>query len=107
MADEYSYDLSGFKDRLLDQHHASGCPARPDRIEPEVVRGPDVEAFVQQGVVGGQPAMVKRWVPGPPSVKVRCNMCGGQVVDPVDEEELLKVRIALGASAGGTEGQDD
>jgi hypothetical protein len=93
MTDEYRYDLSDYKDKLGDHEHLSGCPAEPEKIEPEVVRGEDEEIFVARGTTAtGEAAMARTWAPGPASVKVRCNSCGVQRLFPVSEQELAGLR---------------
>ena len=94
MTDEHTYDLGSYA--LADHEHQSGCPARPERQEPELVRGEDEEAYVQRGVSpSGEPVMVRTWLPGPPSVKVRCLDCGVQRLFPVTEDEVAGFRTAV------------
>lgn len=97
MTDEQTYDLKSYA--LADHEHLSGCPARPERQEPELVRGEDEEAYVQRGLTeGGEPIMARTWLPGPASVKVRCLDCGAQRLFAVSEDEVAGLKAAV---AGG------
>lgn len=77
MTDDLKHDLSGY--RLADHEHLSGCPAKPERQEAEVVRRPPARGLVQSGVAADGEAVYEPAArPGEQMVRARCCDCGAQ-----------------------------
>lgn len=79
------YDLSAY--RLEAYEHRSGCPARPERQEAEIVRKPASRGLVKTGVSStGEPIFEEVAAPGEALVRTRCCDCGEQRLQPLRPE---------------------